>query len=88
MGDLFGATPELPYEERKRRVIASHSLIRLICFNGSKAEALFGKLVSPQLPGKDSMRFETLPSTSPANASMSYPDKLRRWSIVRDATVD
>jgi hypoxanthine-DNA glycosylase len=120
MGELFDAGPELPYEERKRRIIAkhvsvwdvcaaahrpgsldtaiaadsvvcndfagfldSHRAIKLICFNGSKAAALYRTLVGPKLPQAVAIRYETLPSTSPANASVPYREKVRRWSIVQ-----
>ena len=63
--------------------LSAHADIQLVCFNGQKAAAMFGKLV---LSGNESMqqnfRFETLPSTSPAYASMSFEDKLAKWSIV------
>jgi hypoxanthine-DNA glycosylase len=47
-----------------------------VCFNGQKAAAMFSRFV-----GLDTftMRFETLPSTSPAYAAMSYDEKLERW---------
>lgn len=120
MGELFDAAPELPYEERKRQIVASkiaiwdvcaaahrpgsldtsidsdsvmandfadflrsHRAIKLICFNGSKAEALYRRLVLPKLFERGAIRYEVLPSTSPANASMSFAEKLRRWSVVR-----
>jgi double-stranded uracil-DNA glycosylase len=121
MGRLFGAGPELPYDERTRRLvssgvalwdvcaaahrpgsldaairhssvvpndfagfIASHPQIRLIVFNGSKAAELYRRTVLPALPTAiRSVRCETLPSTSPAHASMRFEDKLARWSIVR-----
>lgn len=50
--------------------------IGIVCFNGRKAAAMFERLV-----GLDTfaMHFETLPSTSPAYASMPYEEKLARW---------
>lgn len=57
--------------------------IRLVCFNGQKAAGLFEKLVLSKHPTlMQGMRFETLPSTSPAFASMSFDEKLEKWSIV------
>lgn len=60
---------------------AVHRSVELICFNGQKAALLFRKLVEPQqissLP-----RLETLPSTSPAHASMSVAEKLSIWRSV------
>lgn len=53
--------------------------IELVAFNGRKASELYRRLVAPSLSGNvpDTV---TLPSTSPAHASMPYPEKLRRWS--------
>jgi hypoxanthine-DNA glycosylase len=58
-----------------------HPGIQRICFNGAKAEALFRKRVSPYLIAapKELVR---LPSTSPANASLSLEQKACVW---RDA---
>ena len=64
--------------------IASHPNIRLIAFNGSKAAELYRRTVLSGLPGDmRAIRCETLPSTSPAHASMTFEDKLARWSIVK-----
>ncbi len=61
----------------------SNTDIGLVCFNGKKSARMFKDLVlgcHPELrPG---LQFETLPSTSPAYASMSFEDKLAKWSIV------
>jgi hypoxanthine-DNA glycosylase len=57
-----------------------HTQIALICFNGSMAAALFGRLVLPRLPEPScANRRVVLPSTSPAHAAMRYEEKLRRW---------
>jgi double-stranded uracil-DNA glycosylase len=60
----------------------AHPQIRRICFNGAKAQALFARHVHPRLAeGLDSAKIEylRLPSTSPANASMRWSEKLRAW---------
>lgn len=63
--------------------LSVYSEIRLVCFNGQKAAGVFGKLVLSRHPGlRSDRRYETLPSTSPAFASMSFDEKLRKWSIV------
>ena len=60
--------------------------VRLVCFNGKKASQLFARLVAPELDASYSaLQFATLPSTSPAHASMSIEEKLERWSILKDA---
>lgn len=59
----------------------AHSDIELVCFNGKKAAQMFQRFV-----GLDDTvrprRFESLPSTSPAYASMPYAGKLKRWRKV------
>ena len=56
--------------------------IARVFFNGVKAEQLFGRLVAPGLCVPiDCTR---LPSTSPANAAVSYNAKLAAWRAVLD----
>lgn len=52
-----------------------------IYFNGRTAESCFNKQVRPNVSKRqiDRLRFFTLPSTSPANASMTLPEKIERW---------
>lgn len=58
-----------------------HPGIRHVYFNGQKASSLFRKEV---LPGLDAaLALHTLPSTSPANASLGYAAKLEAWSLVK-----
>jgi hypoxanthine-DNA glycosylase len=62
---------------------AAHPELRLICFNGRVAAELYRRRVLPGLAEDLSrLRYETLPSTSPALAAMSFEHKLERWSIV------
>jgi double-stranded uracil-DNA glycosylase len=63
--------------------LAAHGSIRLVCFNGKTAAGMFENLVMPA-PGKlrADLHYVTLPSTSSANASMSFEEKLKKWSIV------
>jgi hypoxanthine-DNA glycosylase len=60
-----------------------HASIRHVCFNGKAAARLFTQKVLPvvqdSFPGNS---YRTLPSTSPAYASMSYPEKLEEWSVI------
>jgi len=58
--------------------LAAHSEIRLIVFNGRKAEALFRKFVNNKAIS-DSIQRVGLPSTSPAYAAMPFSEKLRAW---------
>src|SRR5579871_5222623 len=56
--------------------------IRLICFNGAKAAALYDRFVVPGLsPEQRSIQRRTLPSTSPAHASESFEQKADRWAV-------
>ena len=68
------------------RFFRTHPKVKLVCFNGAKARALYRREVLPNLeePAK-SIHLETLPSTSPAHASMRYEDKRTQWSIIRAA---
>ncbi len=63
--------------------LTTYSTIRLVCFNGQKAARMFERMVlSRQNELQPDLRYETLPSTSPAFAAMSFEEKLRKWSIV------
>jgi double-stranded uracil-DNA glycosylase len=52
--------------------------IRLVAFNGQTAAAIFRRHIEPDLP-RAAIELEVLPSTSPAYASLSPEQKLRRW---------
>jgi double-stranded uracil-DNA glycosylase len=60
---------------------AGHLNIRHVYFNGSAAEQIFRREVLPdlKLPHIEYMR---LPSTSPANASISFERKLEAWKSI------
>ena len=63
------------------RFLTAHNGVKLVCFNGKKAAQMFARMVQPGLDNKK-LRFASLPSTSPAYASMSYVDKLAKWRSV------
>ena len=68
------------------RFFADHPTVRSVFFNGNKAGELFrAKVPEARLDAFSHLTFETLPSTSPAHAAMTYRDKLARWSAVRSA---
>lgn len=70
-------------------LFAGHPTIGLVCFNGLSAASLYRRLVAPTLDeSRNTADYEILPSTSPANASMRFAQKLARWSVVRDAAND
>jgi len=63
---------------------ANNASVDLVCFNGQKAAKMFEDLVlARHAELRSGRQFETLPSTSPAFASMSFDEKLAKWTIVR-----
>lgn len=58
--------------------LQGHPDIRLIAFNGKKAEQLFNRFVAGTLTNRDICK-TALPSTSPAYAAMPFSGKLVRW---------
>jgi double-stranded uracil-DNA glycosylase len=59
-----------------------HPRIAHVFFNGAKAEGCYRKYVEPSLPVSRALHYLRLPSTSPANASMSYNQKLKAWKAI------
>jgi double-stranded uracil-DNA glycosylase len=57
----------------------AHRAIERVCFNGAEAETLYkAHIVSGvSIP----LEYRRLPSTSPANASISFADKLAAWTV-------
>jgi TDG/mug DNA glycosylase family protein len=53
--------------------------IQTVCFNGAKAATSFRKHVFPRLSDSSGLIFHSLPSTSPANASIPFERKLAAW---------
>ena len=64
--------------------LRAHRDVGTICFNGAAAERLFRAHISARLTGERHIAFMRLPSTSPANAAMSFEAKLAAWAVVRD----
>lgn len=58
--------------------LEAHSGIECIAFNGKAAGTLFEKLVAPDLELAE-LRLIQLPSTSPANARLTFDQKLAQW---------
>ena len=118
MGEMYGATPELDYAERIKRLHAhavgiwdvlercervgsldsaivrasevandipglleTHASIAAIALNGGHAQRSFRRLVLPRIrPDRlASLALLDLPSTSPANASVSRERKREQW---------
>lgn len=61
-----------------RGFLAGHADIRLIAFNGKKAEQLFTRFIGADDVAGNVARLG-LPSTSPAYASMPFSGKLAAW---------
>lgn len=67
-----------------RTFFRMHGAISHVFFNGAKAEASFRRIVLPEL-GISTLRYIRLPSTSPANASISYERKRKAWRAILTA---
>jgi len=65
------------------RFFTSHPKIRRVCFNGAKAAALYSRHVQPHLADTMGVEYVQLPSTSPANASVTRAEKLRAWRVIK-----
>ena len=63
-----------------KSLFARHPSIGMVCCNGKKAAELYTRRVLPTLPSLImALPLVTLPSTSPAFASMPFEEKLARW---------
>ena len=61
-----------------------HPEIERVFFNGATAEREYLRRVLPTLPPDfQDMERVRLPSTSPANAQLSFEQKLGRWSVLK-----
>jgi len=60
--------------------VRAHPTIRLIALNGSTAGRLYHRFA--ELPGIPSV---TLPSTSPANAAVTFGEKVHAWRVIVDS---
>jgi len=60
---------------------SEHKKLRLIAFNGKKAEQLFKRFVATEALC-DAIELTGLPSTSPAYAAMSFSGKVSAWRQV------
>ena len=63
--------------------LVTHTNIRLVAFNGQKAQQLFKRIVNIDNVCR-SIDFRALPSTSPAYAAMPFSGKLGEWKTVLD----
>ncbi len=58
-----------------------HPSITHVFFNGAMAEKCFHRYVKLNLEFR-ALQYKRLPSTSPANASMTYNQKLNAWKVI------
>ncbi|TFG87556.1 MAG: DNA-deoxyinosine glycosylase [Chromatiales bacterium] len=59
---------------------SAHPAVVRVFFNGATAHKFYERLVVPALDGADDrLRYERLPSSSPANAAMRLKEKVRVW---------
>jgi len=59
----------------------THRGIEMVAFNGKKAAQMFQRFAVSDGPGWPT-HFATLPSTSPAFASMNVAEKLAKWRSI------
>lgn len=66
-----------------RTFFRTHSKITHVYFNGAKAEDCFKRHVLRDIDNA-SINYLRLPSTSPANASMTFEYKLNMWRLIME----
>jgi double-stranded uracil-DNA glycosylase len=67
-----------------RAFFDAHPRVKHVFFNGAKTELCYHRYVQPNR-SDCGLHFTRLPSTSPAHASLSLPQKLKAWRAVADA---
>jgi len=63
---------------------STHRSVKFVLFNGTKAEQEYNKRVLPICHQFKHLTYYRLPSTSPAMAQLSKPEKLQKWLAVMD----
>jgi hypoxanthine-DNA glycosylase len=63
--------------------IGHYPKIKCAFFNGNKAHDLFKDLVFMESKNRSRLMFETLPSSSSANARMKFEEKVSKWKAIR-----
>lgn len=76
--------PSTEHPNAVAALIAGYDSLRAVFLNGGKAFAAFRRHVRPALESAVLARLhiEQLPSTSPANARLSFTDKTAAWQVV------
>jgi TDG/mug DNA glycosylase family protein len=62
------------------RLLDDHPLIRAVAFNGTTARRLYDR----HFARRAALTYLALPSTSPAHATIDFPAKLARWTVLRE----
>jgi methylated-DNA-[protein]-cysteine S-methyltransferase len=62
------------------QLLDHHPLIRAVAFNGTTARRLYDRHFSRRAE----LTYLALPSTSPAHATIDFPAKLARWTVLRE----
>ena len=63
--------------------LSQHPDLKHVFFNGRTAEKTWQRFVRGTLPDSaTALRYRTLPSTSPAMASLNYEAKLEQWTVL------
>jgi double-stranded uracil-DNA glycosylase len=66
---------------------ADHPNIRLVCFNGAKAAALYRRHVLPTGGKGGELHHAAVHQASPAHAAMPFEDRLALWRVICAASV-
>lgn len=67
---------------------AEYKYIKRVFFNGRMAEKLYQKRILPALNDRFSyLEYQCLPSTSPANASLKFEQKIEAWKVIKQHVV-
>jgi hypoxanthine-DNA glycosylase len=67
-------------------LLGTHPSIAVLAINGAKAQQVFARRIAPRIDAATLQRLTVLalPSTSPANASLSRAVKFARWRALAD----
>jgi TDG/mug DNA glycosylase family protein len=67
---------------------AEYKYIRQVFFNGKMAEKVYQQRILPVLNYRFSyLEYHCLPSTSPANASLKFEQKIEAWKVIKQHVV-
>ncbi len=71
-----------------RGFFTEYKSIKRVFFNGRMAEKLYQKRILPVLNHHFSyLEYQCLPSTSPANATLNFEQKIEAWKVIKDHVV-